>query len=687
MEHGLKASGGHEDEPVSGLPDMRRGIDEHPSCLYLNRRRWLVLEKILEGVWGNMRLTPLSAALLLSAASMSFDGLPRPQSATAPETITPNDNRRSAGQLDGNALTIRLEARNGLWYPEGPSGRGLEVAAWSEPGKPLLNPGPVIRVRAGTTVRASITNSLDKPLIVFGLGAARGFNDSLVVQPGATANTEFAATEPGTYYYYGKTVDAPADFRSSEATQLNGALIIDPHDGPSAADRTFIISWWFTVDSTSRSGIGRATMAINGLSWPHTERIAATQGDSLRWRVINLTGIDHPMHLHGFYFHLESAGDGLRDTVFSPDQRRMEVTELLAPRHTMSMSWSPTRPGNWIFHCHYAIHLSDLVSLDTHDGMHDGSGDTQHTSDAPHQMFGLVLGIRVAPRGDVTAQASVQPRRIRLLVRSRPNIYGSHPGYSFILGGTPQETDSAALQVPGPALILERGQPVAITIVNRAHEPASIHWHGIELDSYPDGVPGWSGMGQNILQPVRPGDSLTIRFTPPRAGTFMYHSHFNEAQQINSGLYGPIIVLDPGQRFDPDRDRVLMLSDGGPTENVIRGPFPPKLLNGRERPDTMNLRAGVTYRFRVINISDGTPTIFKLLNDDKPMMWRAVAKDGADLPASQATGRPAVLVSDPGEIYDFEFTPRASGNLSLTFGIPPFIAPNVPQAVMPIHVR
>ncbi len=103
----------------------------------------------------------------------------------------------------------------------------------------------------------------------------------------------------------------------------------------------------------------------------------------------------------------------------------------------------------------------------------------------------------------------------------------------------------------------------------------------------------------------QPGDSLTVRFTPPRAGTFMYHSHFNEMQQTASGLYGPIVVLEPGETFDPETDRVLVLSDGGP--------------------------------------------------------WK-------DLPPALATVRPAQLSFLPGEIHDFEFTPDAAGELVLAFG-------------------
>ena len=253
-------------------------------------------------------------------------------------------------------------------------------------------------------------------------------------------------------------------------------------------------------------------------------------------------------------------------------------------------------------------------------------------------MAGLVLGIRVAPRGATPAPAS-DPRRIRLLVRSKPNMYGTHPGYAYVLGGTPEASDSAPLPRKSPTLVLEKDQPVAITVVNRSEEPAAVHWHGIELESFPDGVPGWSGQrpGAPWLPALAPPHSLTVRFTPPRAGTFMYHSHFDEFEQIASGLYGPIIVTAPGQRFDGETDRVLLFSDAGPTTNVVRGPFPPALLNGSARPAPLDLRAGITYRFRLINIRTDYTVALALLDHGKPARWRLAAKDGADLPATQAT--------------------------------------------------
>jgi FtsP/CotA-like multicopper oxidase with cupredoxin domain len=589
------------------------------------------------------------------------------------ESIASNDNRKAAGSLAAGVLTVALEARAGTFSPEGPTGVGVPAFAWSEAGGPLQSPGPLIRVKVGTTVKASIHNALAKPLTVYGLAKERGFKDSLVIAPDSTAEAEFVATTPGTYWYAGQTVPGPIQARVEEDEQLNGAIVVDPTDAP-PNDRIFLISWWFTLDSTSRSGLGRGTMAINGLSWPHTERLDATQNDSLHWRVINTTPIDHPMHLHGFYFRVDGMGDGVVDTLLAPADRRMAVTEIVGPGQTMDMSWSPNRPGNWIFHCHFAGHLSYHVAMDTYEGVPHPENEHSHMTDAPHQMYGLVMGIRVAPSGPL-AKAPANPRKIRLVVREKDNVYGNHPGYAFVLGGTPAEKNPEILPVPGSPIVLVRGQPVAVNIVNQSQDHAAVHWHGIELQSYPDGVPGWSGSGNDILPAIAPGDSLTVQFTPPRAGTFMYHSHFNEFQQITSGMYGPLIVLEPGQKYDPKTDRVLLFSDGGPTTNVIAGPFPPMLMNGQAQPDPIDLKAGVTYRFRVIGITGDISTQFKFLDGDKPIEWRAVARDGMTLPASQATVRPAAMIFDPGQIFDFEYTPRAKGELAMVFGEPAFGAP------------
>jgi manganese oxidase len=618
----------------------------------------------------------------------------------SPEHVTANDNRQVAGTLAGGVLTVALEARHGVWRPEGDSGRALDAAAFAEVGHPLSTPGPLIRVHAGTEVHTTIHNALEMPLVVFGFGA-HGASDSITIAAGGTSDVRFTPNVAGTFYYVGRRAASSPGPRAREDMQLNGVIVVDPagaHVDP--AERVLAITWSSEVDPASKTGIGRTTMAINGRSWPHTERLTYEQGDSVHWRVVNFTELDHPMHLHGFYFRLDANGDGVTDSLFAGDRRRMEVTQVLQPFHTMMLAWRADRAGNWVYHCHYSAHISSLVSLDAEGGDLDSAMLSHHMSDRPHQMFGLVMGITVEPRG-VPAKAPGDERKLRLLVREKSNVYGEQTGYSFVLGGSPDETMPEAMPVPGAPIILERGKPVAITVVNQSNDHAAVHWHGIELESYPDGVPGWSGSLPNVMQPIKPRDSLTVRFTPPRAGTFMYHSHFNENQQMGGGLYGPIIVLEPGQRFDPVTDKVLFFGTAGITKNVVFGPFASFLMNGQRQPEPMTLHVGTTYRFRLLNLAGDEPLFIALRSGATaaapPVDWRAVAKDGYPLPASQATSRPATLLFDPGEIYDFEYTPRTPGELAFVFGpeppqpgAPPSLpgtSPPAPTITVPVHVR
>ena len=575
----------------------------------------------------------------------------------------------------------------GVWSPEGPAGPQLTVAAFAEEGRRAETPGPLLRVPVGTEIQASVRNALAKDLLLHGFGADRGLSDSVVIRPGETREVRFIAREVGTFYYAARTTPVPVFGRTTEDSQLHGAIVVDPV-GARERDRIFIISNWFIFpDSTTVSGLGpNATLAINGLSWPHTERIDAAQGDSLHWRVINMSVLEHPMHLHGFYFRVDAVGNARGDSIYTPAQRRLAVTELLLPGRTMAMTWSPSKGGNWIFHCHFAGHIATRAALEMDRRMPpdaEPGAHTAHSDVAAHNMQGLIIGIRVKPRGRSVASARA-PRPIRLVIRSKASVYGEYAGYSYILGGSPEEADARAMPTPGPVLTLVKDEPVAINIVNTSHEPAAVHWHGIELESFPDGVPGWSGYRKNTLPMIPPRDSLTVRFVPPRAGTFMYHSHSNENQQISSGLYGAIVVVDPAAPRDPATDRILLFSDNGPTINFTKPP-PGTLLNGKSTADTLDLRAGAPHRLRIINIRTDYLLALTLLDGDTPAEWRVVAKDGADLPAHQVRSTPARLDHfAPGEIIDVEFTPRAAGVLTLRYGVVGF---PVEPANVAIRVR
>ncbi len=66
-------------------------------------------------------------------------------------------------------VTIHLVAQRAAWYPEAEDGPFKVVAACGEAGHAPLVPGPLIRIPLGTTIDASITNSLADTLAVLGM--------------------------------------------------------------------------------------------------------------------------------------------------------------------------------------------------------------------------------------------------------------------------------------------------------------------------------------------------------------------------------------------------------------------------------------------------------------------------------------------------------------------------------------
>jgi manganese oxidase len=222
-------------------------------------------------------------------------------------------------------------------------------------------------------------------------------------------------------------------------------------------------------------------------------------------------------------------------------------------------------------------------------------------------------------------------------------------------------SSTAAGSELGPTIVLHRDEATEITVVNRLATPTAIHWHGIELESYYDGVVDLGGDARQVTPRIEPGASFVARMTPPRAGTFIYHTHWHDMDQLTKGLYGALIVLEPGEKYDAEHDRVFVVSRGG--TDIF---YSPMLVNGTEHPVASELRAGERYRLRLINITpadDGTQIV--LAEAGKAVVWTPVAKDGAELPMRYRKDCEAKLKFGAGETYDFAFRPEKLGKLEL----------------------
>ena len=573
--------------------------------------------------------------------------------------VAANDNRHAAGTLDGGVLTLNLRAAAGLWQPERGAGPSLRIEAFGEGASPLTIPAPLVRVPEGTEVDARVRTELPHAMRVHGLCERAGAAcPPLDVPPGETRFARFRSGPAGTYHYWATTTGMPLMFRAVDDTQLSGAFIVDPASEP-ASDRVFVITDWTALTRAQLNDVARApdpggtflaidpqvTFLMNGLSWPHTERLTYRLADNVRWRVINLSTQAHTMHLHGFYFDVDSVGDGARDQSFPAGQHPHVVTHLLPPGSTMAMRWTPERVGNWLFHCHIRAHVSPDLRLGDRGAEH-GNGHAAHDPSAG--MAGMILGVTVVgPDSTEVAEASAAaPRKLTLEMRAEPKRFGDEPAFGFALASGTSEPPG--MSVPGPTLVLKRGEPVEITLVNRLPEGTAIHWHGMELESYYDGVHGWSGNGRRVTPLIEPGASFVVRFTPPRAGTFMYHTHLHDDRQLTSGLYGALLVIEPGESFDASSDHVFVMGRSGP------GPNPVTVLNGEREPKAV-WKAGARHRIRLINITPDDIFAVTLQTADGPVTWRPIAKDAAALPLERRQPGDARQIIGVGETYDFEY--------------------------------
>ncbi|UFQ15263.1 MULTISPECIES: multicopper oxidase family protein [Streptomyces] len=121
------------------------------------------------------------------------------------------------------------------------------------------------------------------------------------------------------------------------------------------------------------------------------------------------------------------------------------------------------------------------------------------------------------------------------------------------LGGPEVRTWAYGDALPGKEVRVTAGDTLALTLANHLPEPTSLHWHGIALRNDMDGVPGLT------QRAIRPGADFTYRFTVPDPGTYWFHPH--SGTQQDRGLYAPLIVEDPKEPLEYDKEWVVVLDD------------------------------------------------------------------------------------------------------------------------------
>ena len=221
---------------------------------------------------------------------------------------------------------------------------------------------------------------------------------------------------------------------------------------------------------------------------------------------------------------------------------------------------------------------------------------------------GAGLAILSLPRR-ATAQAAGAPRLLeareaKAALRALP----AEPTTTLGYGGLPEDA----------VLRYRPGEEIWLRLVNGLKQPTSLHVHGPRLPAIMAGVAGLS------QEPVAPGASYDIRFTPRDTGLSWFHPHAlpYTGEQLARGLYG-VVIVEEKEPPVADADIVAVLSDwrldargsivedfgkdglGKPEDAFQHGRIGPLVtLNGLPVPQARALAPGARVRLRIVNAAN-----------------------------------------------------------------------------------
>ncbi|MFL2545801.1 MAG: multicopper oxidase domain-containing protein [Candidatus Rariloculaceae bacterium] len=100
----------------------------------------------------------------------------------------------------------------------------------------------------------------------------------------------------------------------------------------------------------------------------------------------------------------------------------------------------------------------------------------------------------------------------------------------------------AMLRLPSPAIRVEQGDRVTLTLENSHYMPHTVHFHGVDHPFVDADGEGNDGVPITSESPVMPGAARSYDLQPRTAGTALYHCHVQPHVHIMMGLQGLFIV-------------------------------------------------------------------------------------------------------------------------------------------------
>lgn len=282
--------------------------------------------------------------------------------------------------------------------------------------------------------------------------------------------------------------------------------------------------------------------------------------------------------------------------------------------------------------------------MNMNDGGHGGHGG----------LPGLGPMIRPGPSGDLPVLAPARdenpdPNIVEVILTAAPTPLDYLPGKPttvWAFNGT----------IPGPTIEAKKGDQVIVHFRNDLPEATTIHWHGVRVPNDMDGA-------GRLLRPIPPGGTFDYQFIVPDDGLFWYHPHVRSDLQVEKGLYGTVLVRDPGEpALGVATERLLVLddvrvdpvtgqaADGVDTRAQMMGREGNLLLvNGQPSNRALSVTRGERVRLRLVNVANSR--FFKLRLDGAALVQ--IGGDGGLLGAPRPLES---LLLVPGERADVVVT-------------------------------
>jgi manganese oxidase len=307
----------------------------------------------------------LCAARSLSGQAMQMEmpagtGSPSAQSKqpqTFPTPVVTTEVGDLAYTMDGGTKVFHLVAEV-LRQKIHPS---KTIDAWGFNGSA---PGPTIQVNQGDHVRVIFDNHLPEPSSIHW----HGFEDLVgydgmpgisqePVKPGGRFVYEFDIHQAGTYFYH-------SHMAMQEMTGMLGGFIMHPATPYQPhCDKDFLLHLQEyavlpnnTVPNTMNMEYN--WLLLNGKAGPASTPLIVRLGDRVRLRFVNLGMDHHPMHLHGYTFHVTGTEGGrIQESAWWPGN-----TVLVGVAQARDVEILANRPGDWMLHCHLPHHMMNQMS-------------------------------------------------------------------------------------------------------------------------------------------------------------------------------------------------------------------------------------------------------------------------------------------------------------------------------------